>query len=326
MSEKVELQASVPQDMHGNRLDQAAAQLFPQYSRSRLQEWIKSGAVSVDGQRCRPRDKVTEGAHVRIEAVLEAEVGWQGQDIALDIVYEDEAILVINKPAGLVVHPAAGHAEGTLVNALLAHAPELALLPRAGIVHRLDMETSGLLVVARTLPAHHHLVEQLQERSVKREYCAVCIGAMTGGGTVEAPMGRHPRQRKKMAVIPMGGKPAITHYRLAQRFGHHTRITVNLETGRTHQIRVHMAHRHYPLIGDPLYGGRPRIPRGASDLLVTTLRQFPRQALHARSLGFLHPETEEWVQFECPLPDDLRELIAVLETEDPPFANDTTLY
>jgi 23S rRNA pseudouridine1911/1915/1917 synthase len=212
------------------------------------------------------------------------------------------------------------------VNALLAHAPELALLPRAGIVHRLDMDTSGLLVVARTLPAHHHLVEQLQARTVKREYCALCIGAMTGGGTVDAAMGRHPRQRKKMAVTVVGGKPAITHYRLAQRFGHHTRITVNLETGRTHQIRVHMAHRHYPLIGDALYGGRPRIPKGASDLLVDTLRQFPRQALHARALGFIHPETEAFVQFECPLPDDIQQLISVLEAEDPPLARDTALY
>lgn len=326
MNDKVELEARVPQELHGGRLDQVAAQLFPQYSRSRLQEWIKLGAVSVDGQLCRPRDKVSQGASVQIDAVLEAEVGWQGEDIALDIVYEDDCILVIDKPAGLVVHPAAGHAEGTLVNALLGHAPELALLPRAGIVHRLDMETSGLLVIARTLPAHHHLVEQLQSRTVKREYCALCIGAMTGGGTVDAAMGRHPRQRKKMAVLAVGGKPAITHYRLAQRFGHHTRITVNLETGRTHQIRVHMAHRHYPLIGDPLYGGRPRIPRGASDLLIDTLRNFPRQALHARSLGFIHPETEEQVQFESPLPDDIRGLIAVLEAEDPPLTRDTALY
>jgi 23S rRNA pseudouridine1911/1915/1917 synthase len=326
MNDRVELQANVPQEMHGSRLDQAAAQLFPAYSRSRLQEWIKTGAILVNGQRCRPRDKVSEGASVQIDAVLEAEVGWESQDIALDIVYEDDAILVINKPAGLVVHPAAGHAEGTLVNALLSHAPELALLPRAGIVHRLDMETSGLLVVARSLPAHHHLVEQLQARSVKREYCAICIGAMTGGGTVDASMGRHPRQRKKMAVLAVGGKQAITHYRLAQRFGHHTRITVNLETGRTHQIRVHMAHRHYPLVGDPLYGGRPRIPKGASDRLIDTLRNFPRQALHARSLGFVHPDSQEWVQFECALPDDIRSLIAVLEAEDPPTVSDNALY
>lgn len=326
MIDRVELQASVPQEMHGSRLDQVAARLFPQYSRSRLQEWIKAGAVSVDGKQCRPRDKVLVGASVQIDAQLETEVAWQGQDIALEIVYEDDTLLVVNKPAGLVVHPAAGHAQGTLVNALLAHAPELSMLPRAGIVHRLDMDTSGLLVVARTLPAHHHLVEQLQARTVKREYCALVIGAMTGGGTVDAAMGRHPRQRKKMAVTAVGGKPAITHYRLAQRFGHHSRITVNLETGRTHQIRVHMSHRHYPLIGDPLYGGRPRIPKGASDLLVDTLRHFPRQALHARSLGFIHPASGEQVQFECPLPEDIVNLIAVLEAEDPPFARDTTLY
>jgi 23S rRNA pseudouridine1911/1915/1917 synthase len=261
-----------------------------------------------------------------VDVELETAVGWQAQDIALDVVYEDSAILVLNKPAGLVVHPAAGHAQGTLVNALLAHAPELAQLPRAGIVHRLDMETSGLLVVARTLQAHHHLVDELQARTVKREYCAVCIGAMTGGGTVDAPMGRHPRLRKKMAVLAAGGKPAITHYRVAQRFGHHTRITVNLETGRTHQIRVHLAHRHYPLIGDPLYGGRPRIPKGASDRLIDTLRQFPRQALHARALGFIHPTTGEPVEFECSLPEDMLALIAILEQEDPPLAHDTTLF
>ncbi len=326
MTDRVELQASVPAHMHGSRLDQVAAQLFPQYSRSRLQAWIKAGELSVDGQQCRPRDKVPGGALVRIDALLQSQVLWQGQDIALDVIYEDDAILVIDKPAGLVVHPAAGHEQGTLVNALLAHAPELAQLPRAGIVHRLDMETSGLLVVARTLPAHRHLVEQLQERTVKREYCAICIGAMTGGGTVDAPIGRHPRQRKKMAVLAAGGKPAITHYRLAQRFGHHTRITVNLETGRTHQIRVHMAHRRYPLIGDPQYGGRPRIPRGASDLLIDTLRNFPRQALHARALGLLHPETEEPLEFESPLPQDILDLIAVLEREDPPLDHDAPLY
>lgn len=326
MNDKVQLQASVPLEMHGRRLDQVAALLFPQYSRSRLQGWIKQGTLCVDGRQSRPRDKVSGGASLQIDAVLEAEVGWQAQDIELNILYEDETILVLNKPAGLVVHPAAGHPEGTLVNALLAHAPELAQLPRAGIVHRLDMDTSGILVVARTLPAHHHLVEQLQARSVKREYCALCIGTMTGGGTVDAPMGRDPRQRKKMAVLVAGGKSAVTHYRLARRFGHHTRVTVNLETGRTHQIRVHMAYRHHPLIGDPLYGGRPRIPKGASDRLIEALRGFSRQALHARSLGLIHPATGEQVQFECPLPEDLTNLIAVLEQEDPPHDPDATLY
>jgi 23S rRNA pseudouridine1911/1915/1917 synthase len=298
MTDRVELQERVPQEMHGARLDQVAAQLFPQYSRSRLQAWIKSGAVSVDGQQLRPRDKVSGGASVQIDAVLEAQVGWQGQDIKLDIVYEDDDILVINKPAGLVVHPAAGHSEGTLVNALLAHAPELAQLPRAGIVHRLDMETSGLLVIARTLPAHHDLVAQLQDRTVKREYCAIVIGAMTGGGTIDAPMGRHARQRKKMAVLPAGGKPAITHYRLAQRFGHHTRISVNLETGRTHQIRVHLAAIDLPVSGDPAYGVK-------GDL------GLQRQFLHAHRLRLSHPVTGDELEVESPLPDDL---VTALET------------
>ena len=326
MSDKIELEAVVPENLGGDRLDQVAAQLFPDYSRSRLQAWIKKGELQVDGQQHRPRDKVSAGALLLINAELEQEVGWLPQDIDLDIIYEDASILVLNKPAGLVVHPAAGHPDGTLVNALLARAPELAQLPRGGIVHRLDMETSGIMVVARTLAAHHHLVDQLQTRTVKREYCAVCIGAMTGGGTIDEPMGRHPRQRKKMAVLAIGGKPAITHYRIAQRFGHHTRITVNLETGRTHQIRVHMSHRHYPLIGDPVYGGRPRIPKGASDTLIDALRGFRRQALHAQKLGLIHPETGEDMQFECPLPEDMLTLLAVLQREDPPLAPDRPLY
>lgn len=326
MSDRIQLQALVPDELDGGRLDQAAAQLFPDYSRSRLQSWIKKGALCADGRQCRPRDKVTGGALLELDAELEREISWQAQDIALDIVYEDDSILVLNKPAGLVVHPAAGHADGTLVNALLAHAPELEQLPRGGIVHRLDMETSGIMVVARTLSAHHNLVEQLQARTVKREYTAVCIGAMTGGGTIDAPMGRHPKQRKKMAVLAAGGKPAITHYRIARRFGHHTQIKVNLETGRTHQIRVHMAHRHYPLVGDPVYGGRPRIPQGASQILIDTLRGFSRQALHARVLGLVHPASKEQLQFECPLPPDMIELLSVLQQEDPPLANDKALY
>lgn len=326
MTETIDLQASVPQELGGSRLDQVAAQLFPDYSRSRLQDWIKKGELRADGQQLRPRDKVPGGALLVINAHLEQEVGWQAQDIDLDVVYEDASILVLNKPAGLVVHPAAGHADGTLVNALLGYAPELAQLPRGGIVHRLDMDTSGIMVVARTLAAHHHLVDQLQARTVKREYCAVVIGAMTGGGTIDAPMGRHPRQRKKMAVTAVGGKAAITHYRVVQRFGHHTQVAVKLETGRTHQIRVHMAHRHYPLIGDPQYGGRPRIPKGASDLLIATLRGFRRQALHAQALGLIHPATGEDVRFECPLPDDIVSLLQVLQSEDPALAGDTTLY
>jgi 23S rRNA pseudouridine1911/1915/1917 synthase len=301
--------------LDGERLDQAAAQLFSEYSRSRLQSWIKRGELLADGKVCRPRDKVREGSLLTIDAVLEDEVSWQPEAVALDILFEDESILVLNKPAGLVVHPAAGHADGTLVNALIGHAPTMAQLPRGGIVHRLDMETSGVMVAAKTLRAHHHLVAQLQARTVKRQYCAVCIGAMTGGGTVDEPIGRHPRQRKKMAVVH-GGKPAVTHYRVTRRYAHHTRIAVNLETGRTHQIRVHMAFRHYPLIGDPVYGGRPRIPRGASEELINALRGFPRQALHAEALGLIHPASGENMQFDCPLPDDLKALLAVLEAED----------
>jgi len=319
MAEMIREQAVITAELDGERFDQAAAQLFPAYSRSRLQSWIKRGELVVDGAVCRPRDKVPEGAVLQLAAELEAEVSWKAQDIALDIVHEDDSILVLNKPAGLVVHPAAGHADGTLVNALLNHVPTMAQLPRAGIVHRLDMETSGLMVAAKTLPAHHSLVAQLQERSVKRQYCAVCIGAMTGGGTIDEPMGRHPRQRKKMAVLT-GGKPAVTHYRINQRFAHHTRIAVTLETGRTHQIRVHMAHRKYPLIGDPVYGGRPRIPKGASEELIDTLRGFRRQALHAEALGLDHPASGERMQFECPLPEDMATLLDVLKREDPPNA------
>ncbi len=317
MKETIELAAEIPAELHGERLDQAAARLFPEYSRSRLQTWIKSGELCVGGQQRRTRDKVVEGDRLVIAAELVKEVAWQAQAIDLDIVYEDNSIVVVNKPAGLVVHPAAGHADGTLVNALLAHAPELAQLPRAGIVHRLDMDTSGIMVVARSLTAHHHLVAQLQARTVKREYCAVCIGTMTGGGTVDAPMGRHPKQRKKMAVLSAGGKPAVTHYRVSRRFGHHTCVIVNLETGRTHQIRVHMAHRRYPLVGDPLYGGRPRIPKGASGELIDALRGFSRQALHAQALGLIHPESGEEMRFDCPLPADIVALLDVLEREDP---------
>lgn len=326
MTDRIEIAAEVPAELDGDRLDQAAAKLFPDYSRSRLQGWIKKGDLLVDGGQLRPRDKVYQGMRLSIDTEPEQAVGWQAQEIDLDILYEDEHILVLNKPAGLVVHPAAGHADGTLVNALLGHAPEMAKLPRGGIVHRLDMDTSGIMVAAKSLLAHQDLVSQLQERTVKREYCAVCIGVMTGGSTVDEPIGRHPKQRKKMAVLAVGGKPAITHYRVTQRFGHHTRIAVKLETGRTHQIRVHMAHRHYPLVGDPTYGGRPRIPKGASEELIAALRGFPRQALHAQALGLFHPESGEEMYFECPLPDDMLQLLDVLQREDPVVNSDATLY
>lgn len=316
MSETIKQQAQVGEHQDGMRLDQVAAELFPDFSRSRLQAWIRSGALLVDGALHRPRDKMVAGACLLLEAELEAEVGWEGEPIALNVVDEDVDIIVIDKPAGLVVHPAAGHSEGTLVNALLHAYPELSLLPRAGIVHRLDKDTSGLLVVARSLRAHHQLVAQLQARTMKREYAAVCIGAMTGGGSVDAPIGRHPKARKKMAIV-VGGKPAVTHYRVEERFGHHTLIAVRLETGRTHQIRVHMASIHHPLIGDPQYGGRPRLPPGASDELVSMLRSFSRQALHARRLGLEHPADGSIRQWEVPLPEDMICLLDCLRQYDP---------
>ena len=309
------LEARVPIQCHGMRLDQVAAELFPDYSRNRLAKWIKEGRLTVDGRTVKPRDKATASAQVTLMVTDEPVIDWQPQSLPLDIIFEDEHILVVNKPAGVVVHPAAGHTDDTLVNALLAHAPELDALPRGGIVHRLDKETSGVMFVARSSLAHKSLVAQLSERTVSRTYCAVCTGALTGGGKIDAPIDRHPTARTKMAVVA-DGKPAVTHYRIAHRFKHYTQLQVNLETGRTHQIRVHMAHRKWPLIGDPVYGGRQRVPAGASDFLMSTLRGFPRQALHAQALEFEHPVSGGWVKFESDLPDDLVNLLEVLERED----------
>jgi 23S rRNA pseudouridine1911/1915/1917 synthase len=309
------LEARVPIQCHGMRLDQVAAELFPDYSRNRLATWMKEGRLTVDGRTVKPRDKATASAQVTLIVTDEPVIDWQPQSLPVDIIFEDEHILVVNKPAGVVVHPAAGHADGTLVNALLAHAPELDALPRGGIVHRLDKETSGIMFVARSSLAHKSLVAQLSERTVSRTYCAVCTGALTGGGKIDAPIDRHPTARTKMAVIA-DGKPAVTHYRIAHRFKHYTQLRVNLETGRTHQIRAHMAHRKWPLIGDPVYGGRQRVPSGASDLLMSTLRGFTRQALHAQAIEFEHPASGDWMEFGTDLPDDLINLLEVLESED----------
>jgi 23S rRNA pseudouridine1911/1915/1917 synthase len=309
------LEARIPIQSHGMRLDQVVAELFPDYSRNRLATWIKEGRLTVDGKTMKPRDKALASAHVVLEVADEPVIDWQPQTLPLDVIFEDEHILVVNKPAGMVVHPAAGHADGTLVNALLGYAPELDALPRGGIVHRLDKETSGIMFVARSSLAHKSLVAQLSERTVSRTYCAVCTGALTGGGKIDAPIDRHPTARTKMAVVA-DGKPAVTHYRIAHRFKHYTQLQVNLETGRTHQIRVHMAHRKWPLIGDPIYAGRQRIPAGASEALITALRNFPRQALHAQALEFEHPATGDWLEFETELPDDLVELLEVLDSED----------
>ena len=283
MSDRIRLSAQVSPESGGQRLDQVAAQLFPDYSRSRLQGWIKDGSLLVDGEVKRTRDIVLGGERLELDAEREIQGEWQAEAIDLDIIYEDDALLVINKPAGLVVHPAAGHQDGTLLNALLHHAPELAKVPRAGIVHRLDKDTTGLMVVAKTIEAQTDLVAQLQARTVSREYECVVIGVMTAGGKVDQPIARHGTQRQKMAVVA-GGKTAISHYRVINRFRAHTHVKVKLETGRTHQIRVHMSYIHFPLVGDPVYGGRLRIPPGASPELIKELREFPRQALHARRL------------------------------------------
>ncbi len=309
------LQAQVPDSLGGRRLDQVLAELFSDFSRSRLQQWVKDGAVLVDGKPMRPRDKLHGGEDIVVQVKLEVETAFEPEPIPLNIVYEDEAILVINKPAGLVVHPAAGNWQGTLLNALLHHAPTLVNVPRAGIVHRLDKETTGLLVVAKTLEAQTALVEQLQERRFTREYDAVVNGVLTGGGIVNAPMGRHPVDRKRMAVVRSGGKPAVTHYRVEERFRAHTHLKIRLETGRTHQIRVHMAHLRYPLVGDPVYGGRLRLPPASGEQLQETLRRFHRQALHASRLGLHHPQTGEYMEWKAELPQDIQRLIAVLRED-----------
>src|SRR5690554_4266781 len=304
-------QFKIPPELSDKRLDQAAAELIPEHSRSRLQSWIKSGAMTVNGKIRKPRDKVMLNDVLELDAEPEVQVTWEAEPITLDIVYEDEHLLVINKPAGLVVHPAAGHADGTLVNALLNHAPEVENLPRAGIVHRLDKDTSGIMVVARSLIAHTSLVNQLQERTMGREYEAVVVGSLTGGATIDAPIGRHPQDRKRMAVVT-SGKPAVTHYRLLERFAAHTHVRCKLESGRTHQIRVHMAHVKHPLVGDPAYGGRLRLPKGTTEELREVLAAFNRQALHAQRLTLVHPKTGETMSWEAPLPEDMRVLISAL--------------
>lgn len=293
------------------RLDQCLAEVFPDYSRSKLQTWIKAGRVLVDGEVMKGREKLDGGEEIELDAEAERVIEYAAQEIPLDIKYEDASLLIVNKPAGLVVHPAVGNWDGTLVNALLNHAPQLETLPRAGIVHRIDKDTSGLLMVAKTLRAHNSLVEQLQERTIHREYLALVKGWMTAGGTVNAPIGRHPVDRKRNAVR-RDGKEAITHYRLEQRFKRHTLIRCKLETGRTHQIRVHMAHINYPLVGDPVYGGRFQMPADCGPALAEALRNFKRQALHAAKLGLEHPETGDYCEWEQELPEDMANLIKLL--------------
>ncbi len=314
MCDKQILTARIPPEMAGMRLDQALARLFPDYSRARLQSWIREGNVRIGHTRLRPRDRVNGGELVRLRPQLTNDRRWAPQPLALNPLYEDPDILVIDKSPGVVVHPGAGHADGTLVNALLHYAPELGELPRAGIIHRIDKDTSGLLVVARSLRAHHALVKALKNHDILREYEAIVTGVMTAGGHVDAPVGRHPVHRTRMAVLP-SGKSAVTHFRVIKRYRDHTHIRLRLETGRTHQVRVHMAHIGHPLVGDPQYGGRPRVPAGCGPALSEALRGFRRQALHASCLQLHHPAGDRLMSWRAPVPADMAELLNALQLD-----------
>ena len=305
------LTAEVPYEMAGMRLDQILAELFADYSRSKLQTWVKAGRVQVNNLTLKPKDKLEGGEVITLDAEAEVVITSEAEAIPLDIIFEDESLLIVNKPAGLVVHPAVGNWSGTLLNALLNHDSSLETLPRAGIVHRIDKETSGLLMIAKTLQAHNSLTQQLQARAINREYLAITRGRMTAGGTVDEPIARHPTDRKRYAVRE-SGKDSVTHYRVEKRFTRHTFVQVKLETGRTHQIRVHLSHIRFPLVGDQIYGGRFQMPAGCSELLEKELRSFKRQALHAAKLGLQHPVTDEYCEWVQPLPDDMVRLLDAL--------------
>jgi 23S rRNA pseudouridine1911/1915/1917 synthase len=324
MTQNEPISLTIPQNLAGLRLDQALTRMFPDYSRSRLQAWIKEELVRVDGEAASAKQKIWGGERVEVTPQASPEESaFKAEAIALDIVYEDDAILVINKPAGMVVHPAAGNWEGTLLNALLHHAPQLKDLPRAGIVHRLDKETSGLLVVAKTMAAQTSLVRQLQARTVKREYRAIAWGQVWQNGTVDTQIGRHPTARTKMAVTRTGGKPAITHYEVLERFAVHTYLRCRLETGRTHQIRVHMQHLGAPLVGDPVYGMRGILPNQAiTPTLREALKGFKRQALHAVRLGLIHPVSGEAMEWQAELPSDMKALLEAMRFEEAPAEED----
>ncbi|MBV9575267.1 MAG: 23S rRNA pseudouridine(1911/1915/1917) synthase RluD [Gammaproteobacteria bacterium] len=311
---KKNLNLIIPDTYAHMRLDQALAKLLPDYSRTQIQEWIEMGSILVNGMPMKAKTKLKGGETVSIDVIEKPQPTWEAQAIPLTIVYEDDALLVINKPPGLVVHPGAGNANHTLLNALLYHAADLQLLPRAGILHRLDKDTSGLLVIAKTAASLKDLSQQLKKRTLVREYQAIIYGQLISGGRIDAPIDRHPLQRKRMAVVETG-KPAVTHYRIMEKYRAHTRLKVRLETGRTHQIRVHLSHIHHPLVGDITYGGRVQLTKGMSSELIQSLRHFKRQALHACALGFSHPVTNEWMQFEIDLPEDMTQLIAELRKD-----------
>ena len=312
--DSIERHALVPVANIGRRLDQVAAELFPDFSRSRLKQWIIQGSLLVDGHVAVPKAKLIGGELLALTAQLVAEGDWLPEDIPLDIVFEDEHLLVINKSANFVVHPAVGNYSGTVLNALLHHCPKLISIPRAGLVHRLDKDTTGLMVVAKTLQAHTDLVAQLQARTVRREYEAVVLGDVITRGTIDEPIGRHPKQRTKMAVI-IDGKEARTHYKVLQRFGGFTHIRLNLETGRTHQIRVHLAYLKHPIVGDDTYAGRLRFSKDTSDELKNYIREFGRQALHAKKLELVHPSSKQSICWSSDIPKDMQGLLEILTSD-----------
>ncbi|WP_058534884.1 23S rRNA pseudouridine(1911/1915/1917) synthase RluD [Legionella saoudiensis] len=316
MIEHIQKQLTVPREHHNQRIDSVLAHLLPEYSRSQISNWIKSGSVTMNQKPCKPKDKALDGDLIEINVDFNVSDpsfdSCAPEEIPLNIVFEDEELLVLNKPANMVVHPGAGNREHTLVNALLHHAPSQHLLPRAGIIHRLDKDTTGLLVVAKSLTAHTSLIRQMQAREIQRHYITLVQGHLISGATIETGFGRHPRNRLKMAVLEHG-REAITHYSINKQYQDFTLLDVKLMTGRTHQIRVHLAHINHPVVGDQLYGGRMKVPAQASDELRTLIQEFKRQALHACSLSFFHPETDEELTFTAPLPDDFQHLLNTLD-------------
>lgn len=312
---RLSLQFQLDNSYLGQRIDQTAAMVWSEYSREKLKQWMKDGHLLVNGNIVKPKYKCEGNETLALDVELEAQTTAQPENIPLNIIYEDDDIIVINKPVGMIVHPGAGNPNGTLVNALLYHYPKSVELTRAGLVHRIDKDTSGLLVVAKNLEAQFSLSKQLAKKSVYRIYDLICYGTMIAGGTIDEPIKRHPVDRVKMAILP-GGRDAVTHYNVKERFQNFTRVQAQLETGRTHQIRVHFTYIGFPLVGDPVYVSRVKVPAGASETLTTKLRSFKRQALHATKLGLVHPKTGEEMMFEAPWSDDFIELLEVLRTEN----------
>ena len=310
------LKIIIPERMTGQRLDVALSEMLPDYSRSKITAWIKSGEALINHKPFKPKDKVNGSEMVELTISQKQNNDWVGEDIPLNVIFEDDDIIVLNKAVGLVTHPGAGNWSGTLANALLHYDPKLATLDRAGIVHRLDKNTSGLMVVARNEKSQKYLVEQLQKHSVSREYSAIVYGHMVAGGTIDEPIGRDTKDRVKQAVSSHG-KEAVTHYRVIDRYQNHTHIKAILETGRTHQIRVHLSHIGYPLMGDPMYGGKVRFPKKADVILKEAIVNFKRQALHARKLTLTHPISGELMSWKAPLPEDMLALLDVLSAYDP---------